>query len=119
MFQSDHPRNDPSHQTGMWKLTGTLRGIGDVFDEGRRIGAVSYGLEIYHEYVPTSQGIVGSLQRIEGKAKPLEGLDIALLAEHGTPLTLHLDDGRHLDFFFQADGAIVQRQKGLYRSSST
>ena len=68
MFQSDHPRNDPSHQTGMWKLTDTLRGIGDVFDEGWRIGAVSYGLEIYHEYVPTSSGAPHRIARQKKEA---------------------------------------------------
>ena len=90
-----------------------------MFDETQRIGSLSYVLEIYHEYVPTSQGTAGAHQRIEGQAKALDGIDIEQCAEHGTPLTLHLDDDRRLDFFFQADGSIVQRQKGLYRPSST
>lgn len=100
----------------MWKLTERLRGVGDLFEGADRLGAVSYALELYSEHVPTSQGLVeGAHHRIEGKAKPLEGFDIARLAEHGTALTLRLDDGRYLDFFFEADGSVIQRQKGLYR----
>ena len=89
----------------MWKLLDTLTGIGDVFQGPERLGSMSYTLEIHQDEVR---------QRIQGKAKALDGVDVQSLARDGAPLTAYLADGRCLDFFFEADGSIKARQKGLY-----
>jgi hypothetical protein len=102
----------------MWKLIDTLRGIGDVFEGGEPIGSVSYTLEVYREYAPAQDRVLEGPRRIEGKAKPADGIDLAELADNGTPLTLHLEDGQLLEFFFQSDGSVVPRHRGLYHPNT-
>ena len=48
----------------MWNLTDTLSGIGDAFDQTRRLGVVSYGLEL---------GRIAALERRFRPGRP--GLD--------------------------------------------
>jgi len=90
----------------MWKLLDTLTGIGDVFQGPERLGSVSYTLEIQQDE---------TRHRILGKARALDGVDVPSLARDGAPLTAHLADGRCLDFFFEDDGSIIPRHKGLYQ----
>ena len=78
------------------------------------MGTARYALEVYTEHVLAGERVLEGHRQIVGTLKPLEGLDRERFAEQGTPLTLRLEDGQHYDFFFETDGAVVTRQKGLY-----
>ncbi len=78
----------------------TLTGIGRVFREDAWLATVDYSITVQQEMI-VSKSLSGSqelpgLQEIRGVLRVLEGK--ANLAD-GSPLVLHLSDGREWEFF--------------------
>ena len=83
-----------------------LTGRGAVtHDNGDRVRVMTYNITTMQDFIdgiPGLKGIHGRV-RIEGT----EGFDLL-----GKPLTLHLEDGRVLDFFISdSDGNIANRSQ--------
>ncbi len=95
------------------KLIEDLSGTGSVHaDDGSHLGDRSYHVKVYQEMHDAGDKEVAGLKIIEGWIDA--GLDDMALV--GKPLTLRLEDGLRLDFFWSnSDGAIANRGgKGLY-----
>jgi hypothetical protein len=86
---------------GHVELTEELSGVGEVYrKDGDLIGQAGYDLQVFQEHrdARTSSdptGTVPGLKRLEGR---VTGLDNFALLDKGARLTLHLSDGRCLDF---------------------
>lgn len=83
-------------------------GVGRIYDEnGQHIGESRYDLQVLQEVHDSPTGDVPGLKRIEGT--------VEVIADIGRALTIHLEDGRRLDFFIaDVSGRIAHRGgKGL------
>ena len=88
---------------------------GVVFDGRVRLGRVLYHLAVYQHFASTGRDSVPASLAIEGRIKGLDTLDVATLPRRDAELTLHLADGRLLDFLIHNDkGAIHSTGRGLY-----
>lgn len=98
------------------KLIDEFSGIGPVhFKDGDLIKEAEYDLQVFQEYKDAStkegRASLPGLKRIEGQVR---GLDNFTLLNDSTKLTLHLEDGRYLDFQIgDFDGRVVPNS-GLY-----
>jgi len=90
---------------------------GDVFAGAQRIGRVHYHLAVYQHFADQGE-VVGEHVDVEGRITPVAAdVDVQRLHDHATELTLHLSDGRRLDFWIANHaGTIRSTGRGLYRS---
>ncbi len=95
-------------------------GVGDVYrKDGDLIGQAEYDLQIFQEHrdarnLSDPAGTVPGLKRLEGR---VTGLDNFALLNERARLTLHLDDGRCLDFQVGNPRGRVIANSGLYERS--
>lgn len=94
-------------------------GDGDLFEEGGRLGRVHYHLDVYQHFAEDGEAVPANLE-VEGRISGPEDLDIAGLHRLGLEFTLHLADGRALDFrFVHEDGTIRSTARGLHSPDLT
>jgi hypothetical protein len=92
---------------------------GDVFEGASRIGRVHYHLSVYQHFSGTEGEFVPAHLEVEGRITPLEPVDLKTLHEQAAEFTLHLADGRYLDFSVATDGGRIRSTgRGLYSRSS-
>ena len=89
---------------------------GDVFEGDVRVGRVHYHLSVYQHFSDAEDETVPASLEVEGRVVPLDGLDLVEWHRRGSELTLHLADGRALDFSMtDEEGRIRSTGRGLYR----
>lgn len=99
----------------MQRLIEQLVDEGDVSEQGTRLGRVRYHLSIYQHFAGTDAEPIPGYLEAEGHITPVEHLDVALLHQRRSELTLRLADGRLLDFLMaHANGTIRSTARGLY-----
>lgn len=90
-------------------------GDGDLMEEGGRLARVHYHLDVYQHFSDEGEPVPAHLE-VEGRITAPDDLDIPGLHRLGLEFTLHLADGRALDFrFVHEDGTIRSTARGLYR----
>lgn len=90
---------------------------GDVFGGKGRIGRVYYRLSVYQHFSAAEGDPVPTHFEVEGRITPLEKVDLTALHQQAPELTLHLADGRRLDFSIaNVNGTIRSTGRGLYRT---
>lgn len=90
-------------------------GDGEVLEGQTYLGRVHYHLSIYRHFSDVEAEPVPPHLEVEGHITPLDHLDIAALHQWRAELTLHLADGRVLDFrVADEEGAIRSTARGLY-----
>ena len=90
---------------------------GDVFGRAARIGRVHYHLSVYQHFSEAEGEFVPAHVEVEGRITPIDLLDLPALHQQATELTLHLADGRRLDFSVANEqGVIRSTGRGLYSS---
>jgi hypothetical protein len=95
------------------ELVKTLTGKGEVYEDGTKICNASYKLRIRQEFIITERK-----EKVEGHQETkgtISGCDIYLLLEK-EKLTLHLNDGKRLDFFVKNERGVIYATGGLYGS---
>lgn len=93
---------------------------GSVRGNGRRLGRVHYHLAVYQHFSVVEGEPVPSHVEVEGRVTALDDLNLAGLHREGLELTLHLADGRSLDFHMVDEaGAIHSTGRGLYPPEHT
>jgi len=91
---------------------------GDVFGGAARIGRVHYHLSVYQHFSEAEGELADAYHRVEGRITPVDPVDLKDLHTQAAELTLHLADGRRLDFAVaSAEGMIRSTGRGLYRAS--
>ena len=89
---------------------------GDVFDGFGRLGRVHYHLAVYQHFSEVEDESVPANLDVEGRIEALDDQDIAQLHQRASELTLHLADGRLLDFVIgTVEGTIRSTGRGLYK----
>jgi hypothetical protein len=87
---------------------------GEVQERGTRLGRVNYHLSVYQRFSDDERPGAAHFE-VEGHITSLEELDLADLSRRRAELTLHLADGRVLDFsVVDRGGAIRSTARGLY-----
>ena len=100
----------------MQRLIEQLTDEGDVFEGDVRVGRVHYHLSVYQHFSDAEDETVPASLEVEGRVVPLGGLDVIEQHRRGSELTLHLADGRALDFSMtDEEGRIRSTGRGLYR----
>jgi hypothetical protein len=95
------------------ELVKTLTGKGEVSEDGTKICNARYKLRIYQEFIITERK-----EKVEGNQETkgtISGCDLDLLLGK-EKLTLHLNDGTHLDFFVKNNQGVICATGGLYGS---
>lgn len=88
---------------------------GDVLEGGTRLGRVHYRLSIYQHFSENEELTGAAHFEVEGHITSLEELNLPDLHRRRAELTLHLADGRVLDFSVaDREGAIRSTARGLY-----
>jgi hypothetical protein len=88
---------------------------GRVFDADTCLGRVHYHLAVYQHFSDEEGEQVPPNIEVEGRVTGLDGLEVAGLYALDNELTLHLADGRALDFrILHEDGTIRSTARGLY-----
>lgn len=88
---------------------------GDVFEGPAHLGRVHYHLAVYQHFSEAEDEPVPANLEIEGRITALDALDVVELHRRKSELTLHLADGRLLDFLIaNDDGTIHSTGRGLY-----
>src|SRR5262245_9334889 len=99
----------------MLRLTERVMGEGDLYREGTKVLRTGYELSKYQELAvrggelsPAGEVVEGHLLAPSDALTPLLGT--------ASPLTLHLDDGRHFDLYVvNPDGVVTSAdQRGFY-----
>jgi hypothetical protein len=99
----------------MQRLTEQLSDEGDVFDRDGRIGRFHYHLAVYEHFPDQGREPVPTHTEVEGRIRPIDELDVANLHRLKLEFTLHLADGRLLDFVIvHADGTVHSSGRGLF-----
>jgi hypothetical protein len=89
---------------------------GDVFDGFARLGRVHYHLAVYQHFSEAEDDSVPANLEVEGRITALDDLDVTPLHRRAAELTLHLADGRLLDFAIaNQEGTIRSTGRGLYK----
>ena len=92
---------------------------GDVFGGAARLGRVVYPLSVYQPFSDAEGELVPAHLEVEGRIAPIDTMDLAGLHQRAAELTLHLADGRLLDFTVaNASGTIRSTGRGLYERAS-
>jgi hypothetical protein len=90
---------------------------GDMFGGAARLGRVHYHLSVYQHFSGKEGELVPEHFDVEGRITPVDQIDLAALHEQALELTLHLADGRRLDFSVANDtGTIRSTGRGLYQA---
>jgi hypothetical protein len=89
---------------------------GLVFEGTARLGRVQYHLAVYRRFQEEEEEeSVRPNVDVEGRITALDDLDVAQLHQRASELTLHLADGRLLDFLVaNVEGTIRSTGRGLY-----
>ena len=88
---------------------------GDMFGGKARIGRVHYHLSVYQHFSEAEGDFVPAHFEVEGRITPLDPVDLLALHQQAAELTLHLADGRRLDFSVANEqGTIRSTGRGLY-----
>ena len=88
---------------------------GDVLEGPTRLGRVRYHLSVYQHFSEADDSPTGASFEVEGHITPVDHLDLTELHRPRSELTLHLADGRVLDFLIaNADGMIRSTGRGLH-----
>jgi hypothetical protein len=88
---------------------------GDMFGGAARLGRVYYHLSVYQHFSGSEGELVPAHFDVEGRITPVDQIDLAALHQQARELTLHLADGRRLDFSIaNATGTIRSTGRGLY-----
>ena len=89
---------------------------GEVFDGVSRLGRVHYHLAVYQHFSEADNESVPANLEVEGRITALDDLDVSHLHQRASELTLHLADGRLLDFVTgTVEGTIRSTGRGLYK----
>jgi hypothetical protein len=89
---------------------------GDVFDGFSRLGRVHYHLAVYQHFSEAENESVPANLDVEGRITALDDLNVIQLHERASELTLHMADGRLLDFVMGTEeSAIRSTGRGLYK----
>ena len=97
------------------ELIDKLPGTGPVYDEsGERVGEARYMLWVYQEMksagtLQDPDAELPGLKDIRGRVEGLDTFDLL-----GKTLTLHLEDGRHLDFLIENSGGDIAGSGDFY-----
>jgi hypothetical protein len=89
---------------------------GIMFKGESRIGRVYYHLDVYQQFSEGGQDPSSGHLEVEGRIAPVDAVDVAALPAHASEYTLHLADGRMLDFTIASAGRIRSTGRGLYKS---
>jgi hypothetical protein len=88
---------------------------GVVFKGTERLGRVHYYLSVYQQFSEGEGPMGAGVLEVEGRIAPVDPVDVSRLPFHGAEYTLHLADGRRLDFTIAGgDGKIRSTGRGLY-----
>jgi len=88
---------------------------GVVFKGAERVGRVHYHLSVYQQFSEGEGPMGAGVLEVEGRIAPLDPVDVSGLPLHESEYTLHLSDGRRLDFTIAGgDGRIRSTGRGLY-----
>lgn len=88
---------------------------GDVFEGPARLGRVHYHLAVYQYFSEAENASAPANVGVEGRITTLDQLDVVELHRRQAELTLHLADGRLLDFLIaNQEGTIHSTGRGLY-----
>jgi hypothetical protein len=88
---------------------------GVIYKGTARIGRVHYHLAVYQHFAEPEGNAVGAHVEVEGHIAPIDPVDVAALPPHASEYTLHLADGRLLDFTIATSaGKIRSTGRGLY-----
>ena len=99
----------------MQRLVEQLADEGDVLEGRRRHGRALYHLSVYQQFSEAADEPLPAHFEVEGRLTPVDDLDFGDLHRRRVELTLHLADGRLLDFSMANDeGAIRSTARGLY-----
>jgi len=99
----------------MQRLIEQPTGDGEVLEGARRLGRVHYHLSVYQHFSEVEDQPVPAGLEVEGRLKALDLLDFADLQQRRVELTLHLNDGRALEFMVaDPTGAIRSTGRSLY-----
>jgi hypothetical protein len=91
---------------------------GEVFGGVARIARVHYHLSVYQHFSEAEGELVPAHFEVEGRITPLGTMDMTTLHQQAAELTLHLADGRLLDFSIANEkGTIRSTGRGLYQAS--
>jgi hypothetical protein len=89
---------------------------GDVFDGPTYIGRVHYHLSVYQHFSGAKDESVPANLEVEGRITPIDKLSLAEFHRRGSELSLHLSDGRSLDFsMVDPERTIRSTGRGLHR----
>lgn len=93
-----------------------LRGSGEVFRASTEVGYVEYDIRVYQKIQSTRAGAISGLTQIQGRVWSDDAFtDLYELFKTKEVLTLHLEDGRKLDFGLKdPKGTLFATGKGLY-----
>jgi hypothetical protein len=88
---------------------------GEVLEGESPLGRVHYHLSVYQHFSELEGESVPAAIEVEGVIVPRDRMDLADLQQRQPELTLHLADGRFLDFsIVDGDGAIRSTGRGLF-----
>src|SRR5437867_9036649 len=88
---------------------------GEMFEGAVPLGAVHYHLSVYQQFSEAEDTSAPAHLEVEGRIEPLREVDLLALQRRGSELTLHLADGRTLDFSLTDEqGRIRSTGRGLY-----
>lgn len=91
---------------------------GEVFAGSMRVGRVHYHLSLYQHFSDAAGKSVPAHIEVEGRITPLDPLDLIKTHLERSELTLHLVDGRALDFSIaNEEGTIRSTGRGIYQRS--
>ncbi len=95
----------------MMRLIDQPTGIGELYEDGRRLGTVHYNLNVYQQYDEGADRAVAGVQHIEGRVTAADKVDLLELSGRSAQLLLKLSDGRTVNFQIRDDlGNIVANE---------
>ena len=96
------------------KLISELRGTGKVLRKNAVISDAPYEIDVYQEYVDD----IEALKDIDGSVSLPEHLLMPALMD-GEVLTLEMQDGLRLRFFFKDNSGRIANSSGIYDPAAT
>ena len=100
----------------MQRLIEQPAGDGDVFAGPVRAGRVHYHLSVYQHFSDAEGEPVPAHVEVEGRITPIDQSDLIGTHQERSELSLHLADGRVLDFSIANDeGTIRSTGRGLHQ----
>jgi hypothetical protein len=102
----------------MQRLIEQPAGDGDVFAGPVRVGRVHYHLSVYQHFGDAEGEAVPPHIDVEGRITPIDPSDLIDTHLERSELTLHLADGRALDFSVANEGGTIRSTgRGLHQRS--